>query len=211
MADENPTGLGCPTCWNNGQGIKAMLFARPGKYAYYCRTGHEFPDIQELQALNPPKLPVPQKQTIQQGHSTVQISIPDDLKNQLLAKFGSPDRLSQTLAGVFRVLAEKECFLFNEIDIERVEKISGIKPKNGGELVGILYERNEKVKELTAQLGTSQGQTAQSSSVNVPEGKLLIEARDFLPKARGIAIFRKETVEQVCENTLKLAFENGWA
>lgn len=208
---ESATGLGCPTCWNNGQGVKSMLFSRQGKFAYYCRTGHEFNDLPELLALDPPKLPVPQKHTQQEGHVQVQLAIPEGLKNTLLQKFGSPEKLSQSLAGILRTLSESQCFMFNEIDIDRVGQIAGSRPKNGSELVGIIHAKNEKIKELEAARGTPAGQQAQSTSVGVPEGKLLIDASEFLPRARALANFRNQTVEQVCEGTLKLALENGWA
>lgn len=208
---EIASGIGCPTCWNNGAGVKSMLFARPGKFSYYCRTGHEFPDLQDLKDLNPPTLPIPQRQTQQQGHEPVHLLLPTDLKQALLQKFGSPEKLQQTLAGVLRVLAEKQCFLVNEEDIERIEKMSGHKPKTGAELVGVMFQKDEKIKELTAQLGSPAGGAAPAAAPGVPEGKLLIDANLFLPQLRGLANFRNETPEQVATQTLKMALDNGWA
>lgn len=208
MADEQATGMGCPTCWNGGSGIQAMLFARAGKHSYYCRTGHEFNDLQELQALNPPRLQVPQKQAVQQGHETVQLSIPQDLKQQLLQKFGSPERLAQTLSGVLRTLSENQCFLMNEIDIDRIEKEVGQRPKTGAELFGIIYERNRKVVELMNAGGSS---AAPAATIAVPEGHLVIDASSFRDKAAALAKFRSQKLETVLEQTLKMALDNGWA
>lgn len=210
MADEIASGMGCPTCWNGGSGIKAMLYARPGQYNYYCRAGHQFNDLQDLKAMNPPSLSLPQKQTQQQGHEVVQLSIPSDLKAELLTKFGTPDRLAQTLSGVLRSLAEAQCFLINEVDIQRIEKETGQKPKTGQEVFGIVWMLNQKIKELQASLGTPATPGAQAAA-QAPAGTIVVNVQDFVEKLRGVAHFRSQTVEQVAEQTLKMAIENGWA
>lgn len=210
MADEIASGMGCPACWNNGSGVKSMLYARPGKFVYYCRTGHEYNDLGMLKALNPPSLPIPQRQTMQQGHETVQLSIPSDVKEALLKKYGTPERLSQTLGSLLRVLTENQCFIVNEEDIDRIEKELGQRPKTGQELFGLVYQKNQKIKELQSALGSPVA-TSQPVAAGVPEGKVLLDAQEFIDKARSIANFRNQPVEQVCQQTLKMAFDNGWA
>ena len=215
MPEEIATGLGCPACARpkDGEGVTSMLYNRVGKFSYYCRNGHEYNDMQELLALNPQRLPVPQKKTIQQGHETVNIQIPPDLKQDLLQKFGSAERLSQTLAGVLRVLAEKNAFLFNEVDVERTEKILGERPKDGSHLVGILYERQQVINNLRASLDSKQpqGEKSNNNGIHIPEGKVLLDSASFIGKAVSVARFRGQPLEQVLQETLRLAFENGWA
>lgn len=208
--NEIPTGLACPTCRNGGQGILAMLFARPGTFMYYCRSKHEFNDMQELLALNPEKIQIPQKQTIQQGYETMQLSIPTELREKLVAKFGTPERITQTLGSVLRALIEPRVFLFNAADITRIHQMSGQEPKSAAELVGMLYEKIQTVNELTAQVKSRNPVSTEPAAQSLPEGSVAVNLSPILAKINSIAKFRGQTVNQVVEETLALAVNNGW-
>ena len=204
-----PTGYACPTC--DAMKVTAMLFAQQfATKGYFCMNGHQFEDLGDLLAMNPRKIPVPQKQTLQENHEKVEMSIPSEMKAQLLTKFGTPERLASTLSGVLRALASPRCFIVSEEDIEHIVKILGVEVKSARELVGIIFERNEAIKALR-QAPAEVPANGKPNGHALPDGTIAVDLSSHIDKLKSLAKFRNESPQQVAEGALKAALDGGWA
>jgi hypothetical protein len=202
------TGWGCPECRNVG--ITQMLLTEGvGATQIYCQNGHKYGDIGELKALNPEKLQVAMKKTVQQGHETFQVALPGDLVLKLQGKFGSADRLVATLGGVLTALAQPKCFLISEEDIEQIEKLFGIKVTSASELKGLFWAKNEELK--LARENAAQPQAANGADHSASK---YVDLTPVLPKLQALAKFRGRPLEEINKGVLEVvvaALENGWA
>lgn len=211
---EIPTGYACPTC--DGLNVSAMLYAQQfgAAQGYYCRNGHRFEDMGDLMQMNPKRLPVPMKKTIQQGYETVSMEIPSDLKASLISKFGTPDQLSATLGAVLKALASPKCFIMSEEDIDSLEKLTGVaKLKNAREVVGIvsaLIKRGQGA-EHGGVVATGGEGTKSNGAAKLPEGTIMVDLRSHLAKLNALVKFRNETPQQIIESAMKQALDGGWA
>src|SRR5882762_1300839 len=200
------TGWACPQCKTSR--ITQMLYQEQmGSPSIFCQSGHRYNDIGDLKAMNPDKLPVPIRHTLQEGYEKVDMSIPTDLKVELLKKFGSPERLSATLAGVLQGLSQPRAFLINDEDVENVVKLTGRELRSARELVGLFWEQNETIKQLRDNAPVN----GAAKTPMLPPGSIAVDMGSHLSKLAGLAKFRNETVEQVAENAIKLALDNGCA
>lgn len=202
------TGWGCPSC--REMGVTQMLMTEGlGATQIYCPNGHRYSDIGELQALNPTKLKVAMKQTVQQGHETFQVTLPGDLVQKLQGKFGTPEKLVATLGGVLAALSQPKCFLISEEDIDQIEKITGIPVRSASELKGLFWAKNEELK-------TARDTAAQPQKTNGADhsDEKYLDLTPVLPKLQALAKFRKASVGDIGKVVLDVvvtALENGWA
>lgn len=208
---EMATGWACPTC--DSLKVTAMLFAQQfgAAQGYYCRNGHKFEDVGDLKAMNPRKLPVPMKATIQQDHEKVEMEIPSSLKVDLLRKFGTPAQLSATLGAVLSALASEKCFIMSQEDIENLEKLVGTNIKNAREVVGVVYAKNEELKTVRQGVAVAQESTNGNGAAHIPEGHMLVEIGTRMSKLMALARFRSEDPRVICRDAIAAALENGWA
>jgi hypothetical protein len=207
---EIATGWGCPKCreLNMTQMLFNEQFSTKG---YYCRNGHDFKDMGELKAMNPAKLQVPQKTTIQQGYEEVKMSIPSDLKAALLAKFGNAERLAATLSAVFRSLSQEKCFIVGLEDIEKLVEHSGIEVNSSAQLVGAFFAMRKQIQDLIQESKVPANNGNGSSSPVLGPGKLVIDIQDHMPKLLPLCKFRNESPENICEGAIRAALDGGYA
>ncbi len=208
MPDEIPAGIACITC--DAMNITSMLFTHQGGTGYYCRNGHKYPDSGELFAANPRKLPVPARQTIQQGYENVSISIPMELKANLLTKFGGDaNRIAQTLASILHALSQTRCIMFNEEDIEQIEKHTGSQLKNAREIVGLVWALKEEVK--VAKSAQPVVEQANGKDHEAQPGMITVNLQSRIHKLNVLVKARGVTPQQICEEALGQALDHGWA
>lgn len=207
MADVR-TGYGCPLC-EKTTGEISEIIARDGR-SFVCSrvAGHSWEDLATLQDLQP-KIRFQQEQerpAPQQNQTNVNVSISVPLYNDLLAKYG--DKLSVTLAGALKVIAEGEAMMISKEDLEQIERSLPEKPKNARHLSGIIFAMSQQVTEAKQEVeqAAEQLKAYQGFAPNA----VMADLGQYMAFAAGRAKEENMPVKVWLDGKLKHAFENNW-
>ena len=140
------TGYGCPACQKSTGAVNEIL-ADGGKLRCSKFTEHTWNDMADFMDLRP-VMAFKQAQeapTVQQGHTPITVNVPVRVKNAMLSRFG--EKTDATVGGLLSMMAEGECLVVGETDLQRIASVMPERPKSGSHLFGmitaLIYERDE--------------------------------------------------------------------
>ena len=199
---ETHTGLACPFCIKDGKG-EQPLFHAPGVYGAYCKTGgHLFRDTEDLMAMNPPKIKIPQApKGPNPGEVPETFQMSSKLRDALILRFG--ERLGPTANFILSELLNYGSFVVSEADAGRLKEHIG-EIRNSNELVGAVYEIRQKNIKLSADLETAQSTKGGGKGLNVE-----LDINTLMQVAEK-AKFNNVTIDQMAANIIETGVKNQW-
>ena len=157
------TNLACPLCTHT----EVPLLQNPANRNIYCTgpTKHEWRDMEALQAYPIRKLKnaPPPPSTPQPNHTTIQVSVPNIVLEQLTARFGA--KLSACAGAVLVAMVQPKSYVVSEDDAVRISKVLGTEIKDGQQLYGAVFSLHKDKVTLAGQLQEIQRGTPVSAAM----------------------------------------------
>lgn len=190
-----PTGLACPTCDLNG----TTNLLTTGGTGYRCGAGHQFTDTEQLLAMRPRQVDMPQAiKKPREGMAEFKTALPSKLIDALRAKFGN--KLSGAVECILAAILDPGCFLVTGFDVDRLKEHFGQPVKDSNHLIGMVVnlkmERDEARKE------------AEANKAAVPTGAVPVEANEV--KGDFVQVTLRIPIDEFMEIKEKAKF-NGQA
>lgn len=191
-----PTGLACPTC--DLAGVTNSL-TTAGTAGYRCGQGHVFTDTEQLLAMRPRQIDVPQAiKKPREGMAEFKTALPSKLIEALRAKFGN--KLAGAVECILAAILDPGCFLVTGFDVDRLKEHFGQPVKDSNHLIGMVVnmkmERDEARKE------------AEANKSAVPAGAAPAEANEI--KGDFVQVALRIPIDEFIEIKEKAKF-NGQA
>ena len=202
------TGYACPSCTREtgetnevlADSNKLVCSKHPGRHIWL--DSDEFLSAKSIIAFAQKK----QAAAPQTNHTSINVSVPVNTANVLLAKYG--DKMNATIAGICQVLAEGETLVLSDSDVQRMQQFLKEKPKNGSHLVGMLFSMQSQINEAK-QAAEAAGKDLAAYQGMAP-GRVVIDLGQFYESAKIRAESEKMPTPLFIERAVKNGLENNW-
>lgn len=201
------SGYSCPTC-KRLTGDTNEVLADGGRLRCSKVEAHLWPDIQDFMDLNP-RLDFKQEQPKfqnQTGHVDLTVKVPLRVKNAVSSRFA--EKADATVAGLLSMMAEGECMVIGETDLQRISSVLPERPKSGSHLFGmitaLIYARDE----------AKQVADAAAKELKAYEGmagtRVMVDLGDQYGNATQRAQAENLPTKVFVERVMRTGFENNW-
>jgi len=207
MPEIVPTGWSCPTCKRTTGDTKEVLSIR-GKLTCSHNPAHIWDDHLSFIECNPTQdfkheQPRPQEQP---GHVPITVKVPLSVRNSLTAKYG--DKADGIVAGILLMMAEGECLVVRETDLQRLSTVLPEKPKDSSHLFGMVMAKNFELEEAkqAAEMAAKEVKAYEGMST----GMVMVNLGDQYAAAQHRAQADGMPVKIAVEKWLRNGLENSW-
>ena len=201
-----PTEYSCPTC--KQAGLTNQIVANAGELLCTGNGMHKWNDTQSFKAAKPimefkvaAQLP-----TVQEHYRPMQLMVPQGLPEALVAKFG--DKTGPTAASILMQMLEGRILIVGQTDLDRIKLVLGKEPTSAGELFGMIYAKDEEVKDYKAIADTAKEDL--KAYEGMTPNRVMIDLGDQIQQARDLARGAEMPLKLWAEKCLKDGISNGW-
>lgn len=206
------TGLACPACEAAGKTVPLMT--SPGSYGYTCGA-HKYQDTEELMAMKPTRIPVPQKLKKPLGEQAeLKLSMNPKLLAALQEKFKT--NLATAAVTILTAILDSGCFLVTGFDVDRLQQLFGTKVEGPSKLVGLIFNMKNDLAEARGVAESIKKQPANGSTSEVNEVNgdfvqvsLRIGVDEFMAIKEKAKFNNQQTTSYVAQ-VISHGLQSGW-